>query len=298
MEPLPTIRQLQYLCALAEVKSFSKAAAQCHVTQSTLSAGIRELETLLHRKLVDRTRRRIVLTPFGLSIIEDARHVLNGAGTITAKARAAGAPLSGPLRIGIIPTVAPYLLPAVLPGLQTAYPALALHISEDQSARLTAQLDAGTLDVIMLALPYETPGMTQVALFDEPFLLACPQNGWQEDTPVTLDSLAGKKLLLLEDGHCLRDHALAACRFRARADDDSFTASSLPTLIQFVKHGYGITLLPDMAVKNTALTETLDILPFKDPPPTRRIGLAWRAGHPQEEEFALLAQAIKTAALA
>lgn len=296
MEHLPTIRQLQYLSALAEHRSFSKAAERCHVTQSTLSAGIKDLETLLRQALVDRSRRQVTLTAFGKNVLDEARIILTHAGEISARARAVGQPLTGKLRLGIIPTIAPYLLPRILPELQNRFPALELQLTEDLSDRIFAQLRAGALDLILLAFPYETPGLTQTLLFEEPFYLACPKGSWQGKMPVAMNDLQGKELLLLEEGHCLRDHALAACRFRARAERETFNATSLPTLIQFVQHGYGMTILPEMAVREGAVPDNIEIIPFRAPVPRRRVGMAWRKGHPQEKEFALLAKTIREAA--
>ena len=293
MEYYPTIRQLQYLDALFEHKSFSKAAEHCNVTQSTLSAGIKELETLLDQRLVDRSRKQISLTNFGLTVLSEARVILSHAHEIKAKAKALGAPLSGTVKLGIIPTIAPYLLPEILPALHEKFPDLNLQLTEDQSARIFEQLKLGSLDVILLAFPYETPGMEQTLLFEEPFYLACPKGQWQDHKNVSISALKDKELLLLEEGHCLRDHALAACKFRAKADVNTFNATSLPTLIQFVQHGYGITLLPAMTVKSGIIPPNIDILSFKKPAPTRQIGMAWRKNHPQEKEFKLLLEMIK-----
>ncbi len=293
MSHLPTIRQLQYLSALAVHQSFSKAATHCHVTQSTLSAGIKELETLLNQKVVDRSRKQVTLTSFGRNILEEAHIILTHAGEITARARALEKPLTGPLRMGIIPTIAPYLLPQILPKLQEKHPNLLLQLTEDLSARITEQLRNGTLDLILLAFPYDTPGMVQTLLFEEPFYLACPKGTWQGKVPVIMDELENKELLLLEEGHCLRDHALAACQFRAKAERNSFNATSLSTLVQFVQHGYGMTMLPEMAVQQGMVPENIDIIPFAAPKPTRQIGIAWRKNHPQEKEFQMLVEAIK-----
>lgn len=295
MEYLPTIRQLQYLLALSEQGSFSKAAQYCHVTQSTLSAGIRELEKLLGHEVVDRSKRQLLLSPLGKSVLEDARAILTRAADITARARALGQPLSGPLHMGIIPTIAPYLLPTILPPLQRRFPSMALQLTEDRSARITAQLHGGDLDLILLAFPYETPGMVQTNLFTESFYIACPKGTWQGHNPAQMEDLREQKLLLLEEGHCLRDHALAACQFPARAGRETFNATSLPTLIQFVQHGYGITLLPEIAVHSGTVPDNVDIIPFADPRPARQIGLVWRQNHPQEKDFQLLAAAIKAA---
>lgn len=294
MEYLPTIRQLQYLSALAEHKTFSKAAEICHVTQSTLSAGIRELETLLNHRLVDRSRRQAILTPLGETVLGHGRIILAEAGEIIASARALSRPLSGPLRLGIIPTIAPYLLPEILPALQKQFPFLSLRLDEDQSARLIEKAKTGALDVLLLAFPYETPGLTQILLFEEPFYVACPKGSWQGHRPARLSDLEGTALLLLEEGHCLRDHALAACRFRAEPVRKTFSATSLATLIQFVQHGYGMTILPEMAAGHGMLPGHIEVIPFAPPVPTRKIGLAFRKNHPQEKEFRMLAEALKS----
>lgn len=293
MEYLPTIRQLQYLKALAEHQSFSKAADSCLVTQSTLSAGIKELETLLGQKVVDRSRKQITLTAFGKSVRTEAQIILEHANEITNRARALGTPLTGPLRMGIIPTIAPYLLPNILPKLKKQYPDLELQLTEDLSARIFDQLKSGTLDLILLAFPYDTPGMEQTLLFEEPFYIACPKGTWKGRRPSAMKDLENKELLLLEEGHCLRDHALEACEFRALAERETFNATSLPTLIQFVQHGYGMTMLPEMAVKAGTLPKNIDIIPFQKPIPKRKIGMAWRKNHPQEKEFKMLAKAVK-----
>lgn len=249
---------------------------------------------LLGRQLVDRSRKQARLTSFGEDVLEEARLILAHAGQITARARALGKPLAGPLRMGIIPTIAPYLLPEILPRLQKRFPDLELQLTEDQSARIAEQLRQGALDLILLAFPYDTPGMAQTLLFEEPFYIACPEKTWRGKNPATLRDLENQHLLLLEEGHCLRDHALAACRFRAKAGRETFNATSLATLIQFIQHGYGMTLLPEMAVKG-GIPVNIDIIPFKEPAPTRKIGLAWRKNHPQEKEFRMLAEAIKSA---
>lgn len=290
---LPSLKQLQYLTALADHGSFSEAAAQCHVTQSTLSAGIASLENLLGQKLVDRSQRASTLTPLGLETVERARKILSDSRDLVTRVRALDMPLSGPLRLGIIPTIAPYLLPQILPGLQSGFPQLELHMHEDMSARLVESLRQGQLDMIVLALPYDTDGMVQEKLFSEQFMLAAPKGQWAGHDPARLDDLDGEALLLLEDGHCLRDHALAACNLKPRRQRQAFNASSLPTLIQMVSHGYGLTLLPEMAVRWSDLPRSIEIIPFAKPCPTRDIGLAWRRNHPRHDDFIRLAHYIR-----
>ncbi len=293
MIALPTFRQLQYLAALADRGSFSGAAQACHITQSTLSSGIKELETLLRQTLIDRSHKGARLTPFGEDVLARARSLIMGAEDIVSRARARQAPLSGPLRLGIIPTLAPYLLPRLLPGLRARFPALELQLHEDLSDRIAARLNNGALDAVLLAFPFEMNGVETHIMFSESFMLACPEGRFPGKTSVTAADLEGEELLLLEDGHCLRDHALAACRLRSHAGQKAFSATSLPTLIQMVRHGYGVTLLPEMAADRASLPAGIDILPFKSTAPGRNIGLAWRKGSPRAGEFRLLGQAME-----
>ena len=290
---LPSIKHLQYFVALAEHGSFSRAAAACNVTQSTLSAGIAALESLLGQPLADRTQRHVLLTPFGAELVDKVRGIIGDASEIVERARYLKTPLSGPLRLGIIPTIAPYMLPRMLPALQKKFPALELQLHEDLSARLMERLKRGDLDLILLAFPYDTPGMTQMKLFDEDFFLACPKGRWKKAPPVRTEDLETGNLILLEEGHCLRDHALAACKLQPLRQRRTFSATSLPTLIQMVQHGYGITLLPEMAVKYGHLPANIEIFPFRKPVPTRQIGLAWRERTPRQSEYLMLAACIR-----
>lgn len=297
MSALPSVKQLQYLVSLAETGSFSRAAAACHVTQSTLSAGIAALEDLLGQALADRGQRTVRLTPLGREVVGRARVILGEAAQIVERARSLGQPLTGPLRMGVIPTIAPYFLPRLLPLLQADFPVLELQLHEDMTARLVTELQAGTLDVLLIAFPYKAAGMAHEILFAEDFMLACPRGMWAAPPPVKTDQLKGRDLLLLEDGHCLRDHALAACRLQPVTEKKAFSATSLPTLIQMVGHGYGMTILPAMAVDSVKGQENIDIFPFRAPVPQREIGLAWRAGSPRAAEFRLLAAAARKAAI-
>lgn len=292
MEYLPTIKQLEYFLAATEHLSFSKAAEHCNVTQSTLSAGIATLENLLGHNVFERNGRKIRLTDLGETLIPEARIIIEHARRITSLAQSKNEPLTGPLKMGIIPTIAPYLLPQILPKLQKTYPDLSLKLREEQSETLVKLCNNGSLDIILLAFPFDMPKLTQKKLFSEPFYLACPKDSWP-DKKADINKLEGQELLLLEEGHCLREHALAACRFRPKPSKDAFNATSLATLIQFVQHGYGITLLPEMAVKRGNISKAIDIIPFNKPVPTRQIGLAWRKHHPREKEFLLLMDAIQ-----
>ena len=298
MTNLPTLRQLHYLSALADRNSFVRAAEHCHVTQSTLSAGIAALENVLGHALIDRTNRNpVVLTPLGRDVVAAGRLLLRGAEDLVARARRLDEPMRGPLRLGIIPTIAPYFLPQALPFLQRDFPRLEIQLHEDQSARLVTALHGGDLDLALLAFPYDTGDLATAVLFSENFVLACRKKTRKDSRKVMIDELRGQPLLLLDEGHCLRDQALAACKLQSRDARRTFSATSLPTLIEMVRHGYGITLLPEMAVRETSLPKGIDIFLFKDPVPGREIGLAWRAGHSREPEYRLLAKTLRKARL-
>ncbi|MFP4314125.1 MAG: hydrogen peroxide-inducible genes activator [Alphaproteobacteria bacterium] len=292
---LPTIKQLSYLIALAERKSFSKAAEQCFVTQSTLSAGIKELETILGQDVVDRQTRAVKLTPLGQEILKTAKRVLAEIDTMMRRAQNTQEPFSLPLRLGVIPTIAPYLLPDILPPLKAQYPALDIHLYEDLTAHLLDKLQAREIDVALMAFPYENEAIEHSILFEEPFCLATSESTLKQKS-ITLDFLKDHDILLLEDGHCLRDHALQACRLRSSAQKKTFSATSLATLIQMVSHGYGMTLLPAMAADPASLPANIKLIPFKSPKPTRQIGLAWRKGDPNRRDYELLAKAIEKVA--
>ena len=291
MRILPTLRQLRYLVALAEHKHFGRAADACFATQSTLSAGLQELENLLDVKLVERSKRRVMLTPLGESVVARARAVLRGAEDIAELASASKAPLSGALRLGVIPTIGPYLLPRVLPPLRQTYPNLRLYLREETTARLLDALNDGDIDVALIALPFQTDELEVRPLGRDPFLLAC-----RGDDPLAkvkdpeLASLPDERLLLLDEGHCLREHALAACRLEPSRHRDDFRATSLPTLVQMVANKLGITLLPKMAVDAGLLNGTgLVARPLAKAAPARDIALVWRPTTPRGIEFNLLA---------
>ena len=293
MKTLPSLRQLQYLLALSETLSFGRAAKLCHVTQSTLSAGIRDLEALLGQPVVERTSRRVTLSTFGRDLLPYARTTLDHAERLVDQARARRTPLTGALRLGVIPTIAPYLLPDILPGLHADYPALDLHLREDMTARLITALDRNDIDAALIALPYEANGMVQMELFSEPFVLVqAADQGAALPPHITLDALKDQTILLLEDGHCLRDHAREACHLQDHAKEKTFSATSLPTLLQMVQHGYGATLLPAMAVRTGFLPQGLQIHEFNAPAPRRKIGLVWRQNSARGAEFRLLGQHI------
>lgn len=293
MKPLPTLRQLRYLVAVAEHRHFGRAAESCFATQSTLSAGLQEMESLLGAMLVERTRRKVMLTPLGEEVVGRARTVLRGAEDITDLAAAASEPLSGPVRLGVIPTIGPYLLPRILPSLRQSYPKLRLYLREDQTARLLDRLAAGDLDVALLALPYD--GEIEVEdMGRDPFLLACPpDHALAGEGAVSSACLPADELLLLEEGHCLREHALTACSLAGRAKGEDVLATSLTTLVQMVANGLGVTLLPRMAVMGGVLAGTdLVTRPLAEGG-SRSIGLVWRPSNPRKAEFRLLAQVLR-----
>lgn len=293
MDNLPTIRQLQYLIALVETGSFSQAAETCNVTQSTLSAGIAALEDMIGHRLIDRSHRQATLTALGEEALETARRVTGEAGALMARARHLNAPLAGPLRLGIIPTIAPYLLPRLLPELREKLPDMELQLHEDLSARLITALRNGALDMVLMAFPFDMTGIATFPLFSEPFYLAAPKGLLKGVKTVGNDDLQKLDVLLLEEGHCLRDHALAACRLAPPSQRKLFSATSLPTLIQMVQNGYGVTLLPEMAALHERETGALDVIPFKAPAPARLIGLAWRENAPRLQAYKQLSSLMK-----
>jgi len=295
MVNLPSFRQLEHLVMLADHGHFGHAAMACQVTQSTLSASIKELENVLQAPLVDRTKRRVVLTPLGLEIVERARRILNEGKDLVEAARAGSEPLSGTLRMGVIATVGPFLLPDVLPRLRRSYPALRLYLVEDLTARLVEELRSGKLDIVLLALPNEDcRNLETQALFLDPFKVALP-NGHPlaAGKAVDIEQLRPEELLLLKEGHCLRDQALAACRLADRRQVQSVEATGLHTLVQMVDNGLGVTLLPQLAIDGGILKGTaIRILPTTGQTPSREIGLVWRRGTGRQREFMLLANVL------
>lgn len=288
---LPTLKQLQYLVALEAQGHFGRAADSCNVTQSTLSAGIRELEALLGMMLVERTRRVVRFTPLGLAIAQKAHRVLREAEELAALAAGAAQPLAGRLRMSVIPTIAPFLLPAVLPALRRERPALQLFLREETSAQACDSLHHGQVDCVLLALPYACGDVDNAVLFDDPLLVAFPGD-YPGDLPpvVSADMLDPAQLLMLEDGHCLKDHALAACNRPDLRSGAQMMGTSLHTLVQMVDNGLGVTMLPQMALEAGILDRTdIDTRPLASDHDWRTIALVWRRGSPRAEEFRMLA---------
>jgi len=276
MNNYPTIRHFQYLRALEQTNNFAKAAEECLVTQPTLSAGIKEMENILGLPLIDRgTGKKMLFTAYGRDVLQTAHQIMNNLEALGDITRERAKPLSGPFRIGLIPTIAPYLLPTILPYLQKHFPDMDFQITEKMSHILVEQLEQGLLDYVIMAFPFDTPSLMQDMFFEEPFLCAAPHNTFKAKT-ITLNDLDDHKILLLEDGHCLREHALSACRLQNIHEKQTFSATSLPTLVQMAAQGYGLTLLPEMMVKNEILPDSLSLYKFKKPLPTRTIGGLWR----------------------
>ena len=291
----PSIKQLKYLCAVAEHRHFSKAAAACHVTQSTLRAAIQELESQLGVKLFERNKKAVLITPLGEKLLAQARIVLGDLEDFIGIAHAHGAPLVGDLRLGVIPTIGPFLLPSILADLRKSFNSLKLYLKEELSAELVQQLQQGKLDLIILAFPYPLPDMETVSLFKDEFLLCLPPGHELEKMQhVKQHQMRGQSILLLEEGHCLRDHALEACKLESAETDLVFQGTSLHTWVQMVANGLGMTLLPAMSVAADVLGDThLQLKHFSNENVFREVGMAWRKSDPRREEYLLLAEFIK-----
>jgi LysR family hydrogen peroxide-inducible transcriptional activator len=291
---LPTVKQLRYFVALESLEHFGKAAEACFVSQSAFSTAIRELETTLEVQLVDRTNKNVTVTHIGRQIAAEARRCLRDLEGLVEIARSNHEPLSGELRIGVIPTIAPFLLPSVLPAIRQKFPQLRPYLTEDMTLHIYDKLMNGELDLIILALPFALRNVETLTLFEDRFLLAC-----REDTKHTrprgyiFDELNPESILLLEDGHCLRDHALSACHLQDMDKVSRFTASSLLTLVQMVDADLGISYLTEM-VEGSPLLEGTSVKMWPLPEESfREIGLAWRRGSAREAEFTQLGQFIQ-----
>ncbi|MGH8168282.1 MAG: LysR substrate-binding domain-containing protein, partial [Woeseiaceae bacterium] len=287
----PTIKQLRYFVALCDHGHFGRAAEASFVSQSAFSTAIQDFETLLGTRLVDRTNRQVTITASGQEVATQARLCLRDIEDLMQVAGQRQKPLCGPLRLGVIPTIAPFLLPRLLPKLRRAFPELKLYLTEDRTQRIHEKLLEGELDLLLLALPYELRGAEEMPLFQDRFLLAC-REGTERVAPESyrFNRLDAGSILLLEDGHCLREHALAACRLRDTEKVSRFAASSLLTLVEMVDADLGITFLPEMAEKSALLRNTrVKLYPMRDES-YRTIGLAWRKGSGRAEEFRLLGE--------
>lgn len=292
---LPSLRQLRYLVVLAEKLNFRAAAEACFVTQSTLSAGIKELETCLGAQLVERDRRSVRLTRTGSEVAARARRLVAGAADLVELAGAERGPLTGEFRLGAIPTIAPFLLPRTLPGLRRRYPRLRLFLREDQTARLLAQLRGGELDAALIALPYETGELQVRELFrDELRLVARHDHPLAARAKVAVERLDLSEVILLEEGHCLREHAIEACS-KGKHEHAGIEATSLPTLLQMVEGGLGVTLLPETALAADILGGTrLISRPFAARIPARTLALVSRPTAARGADLDRLAEVLQT----
>jgi len=291
---LPSLRQLRYLVEVADRLNFRQAAEASFVTQSTLSAGIKELETLLGVQLLERDTRTVRVTPAGGEVVARARQLLAAAQDLVSVAKGAAEPLTGLLRLGVIPTIAPFLLPGLLPGLRRRYPRLQLYLREDLTDRLLERLRGGQLDIAIVALPYDIGELLVRELFkDEFWFVAREDDPHAKDKAVAVKKLDAGQILLLEEGHCLRDHALAACGTRLPNAESRIEATSLNTLIQMVEGELGVTLLPEMALKAGILKGThLIARPFAPQVPSRTVVAVARPGSARHQDFELLADII------
>ncbi len=290
---LPSPQQLRYLLALAESRHFGRAALTCAVTQSTLSAGLLALERQLDAAILDRgAGRHVVFTPLGLELVDRARTAIAALEAVTEAAASAREPLSGPLRMGVIPTIGPFLLPRLMPALRAAFPRLRLYLREDTTSNLVARLETNRLDLLLVALPCDCGGADALPVAQDEFLVALPPNHrLAGEAQVPLAALGAERLLLLEDGHCLRDQALAVCGLLAgnREDQDGFAATSLHTLVQMVAGGLGVTLLPRLAVDAGITAGTaLTLRPLAAAGAWRTLGLAWRPNAPRAADYRAL----------
>jgi LysR family hydrogen peroxide-inducible transcriptional activator len=291
---VPTLKQLQYLVALRRHGHFGKAADACFVTQSTLSAGLRELETLLGVTLVERTRRLVRFTALGEKIADKAIRVLREAEELAEMARAEGQPLHGELRMGVIPTIAPFLLPSMLPRLRSEWPDLRLYLREETSNAACEALHRGQLDCVLLALPFNCGEVDSALLFDDLLYVAFPPGEAPAGRSVEAAAIDENRLLLLEDGHCLKDHALSACNRPEIRANASMMGTSLHTLVQMVDNGLGVTFVPGMALETGILHGTnVDARRLRSDHGFRRVALIWRRSSPRENEFQLLAATLR-----
>ena len=295
MAYLPSLKQLSYLVALAKELNFTRAAESCFVGQSTLSAGLKELEEGLGIRLVERDRQNVSLTPAGVGVLERARVILAASEDLVEYSNALSKPMTATIRLGVIPTIAPFLLPNVLPDIRQRFPNLKITLREDLTKNLLTRLADHQLDFALIALPYDVSGLLVKELFNDEFWLVA-----REDDPalkgkeVTLPAKMAERLLLLEEGHCLRDHSLQACKKSNILQTEGMEATSLLTLLQMVESGFGIALLPEMAIKGGLLTNTtLVARPLTAPAPKRVIALVARPSTAHAKEFAVLSECIQ-----
>lgn len=291
----PTLKQLQYLIALDDTCHFGKAAASCYISQSAFSIAIKELESTLGVQLVERSNKSVAITDIGKDVVVQARLCMQDVNALVNIAAGAQEPLSGRITLGVIPTIAPFLLPRFIPEAKKRFPNMDLYLREDKSADIAEQLQDGKLDLILIALPYPLKNVEIIPLFRDPFWFACSKGGCQQEDAgghIDLHALPPESVLLLDDGHCLRDHALSACKLRDSEQISRFSATSLQTLLQMVAADLGVTFVPDMA--REIVCEATDIELHRMPAHSyREIGLAWRKSSSRSDEFTLLGELMK-----
>jgi LysR family hydrogen peroxide-inducible transcriptional activator len=286
-----TLRQLRYFDALARHGHFGRAADACSVSQPALSMQIKEMEQALGGALLDRSARQVALTQFGEELLQRVRDILRSVDELGDFARAAQDRLAGRLRVGMIPTIAPYLLPKVIENLARLHPELDIHIRETVTPKLIKEVAEGRLDTAIVALPVSEPSLTEIALFTENFLLVRP--GEAEGTPVpSRDMLREMRLLLLEEGHCFRDQALSFCNMQSSPPREVLDASSLSTLVQMVGAGIGVTLIPEMAVAVETRSAPVSVSRFRNPQPSRIIGMVWRRTSPLARQLQQISEVV------
>jgi LysR family hydrogen peroxide-inducible transcriptional activator len=290
-----TLRQLRYFDALARHGHFGRAAEACAISQPALSMQIREMEDALGGALLERSARQVALTQFGEELIQRVRDILRSVDELGDFARASQDRLAGRLRVGMIPTIAPYLLPKVIENLARLHPELDIHVRETLTPKLIKEVAEGRLDTAIVALPVSEPSLTEVALFTENFLLVRP--GEDKGTPVpSSETLREMRLLLLEEGHCFRDQALSFCNMQSSPPREVLDASSLSTLVQMVGAGIGVTLIPEMAVTVETRSAPVSVARFKNPQPTRTIGMVWRKTSPLARQLQQISEVVCIAA--
>lgn len=296
MKQLPTLKQLEYLVALVRTSHFGRAAERCCVTQSTLSAAIRDLETALGVKVAERSNRQVLITPIGARLAERAEVLLRDAEDLAELASVEREPMTGEMQLGVIPTISPFLLPRVLPVLRGRFPRLTLYLHEERTASILERLDRGELDVGLIALPYDTGDLVVESFHEDEFLFACGRDHAMANTDViALEALAHEPLLLLEEGHCLRGHTLDACALSNQRTRAQFEATSLHTLVQMVASGIGVTLLPRLAI-DAGITRGTEISLIRlNPPASRRIGLVWRKTSARGDDYHRLVETLRDA---
>jgi LysR family hydrogen peroxide-inducible transcriptional activator len=290
-----TLKQLRYFEALAQQRHFGRAAALCAISQPALSVQIKEMEAQLGKALFERGAREVRLTAFGEQISGRVRQILQSVDEMAEFARAAQGTLAGRFRLGVIPTIAPYLLPRLIRQLGQSHPRLDLHVRETLTPRLVQELQDGRIDAAIVALPVSEATFTEVPLFSEPFVLVRPVAAASDPVP-SGEALRAQRLLLLEEGHCFRDQALAFCNADTNIPRDGLDGSSLSTLVQMVGAGIGVTIVPQMAVAVETRSAEVSCAPFADPQPQRTIGLIWRRSNPLAEQLHLLANELRSLA--